>query len=321
MEPWESCWELGWSHTRDVGFGSRWGWIHIPTTSLLCGTSGGVQGVPPPLVTAVPCLPVPGRVASWPCGLSLTDQTPSLCNVPNPPGKGQNAASLPWGIPSGTRGDQGGVTVGPGWRRGLTGTCLQCQEHQRTSSERENLEGPSGTKPQAQGRCCHTEPAETPSEDRSTPGRPLPPLSPGGSSRGHRRHRGWGRPGQTCSPALCCMTVIKLLPFVMVPRGGFNQLLIKTDGSEVASPESLDPWNFGKSHRGARSHRAEPRTRGRRGDKSAPWGRQGGHWGASGEARRMPRAGAAPGREKGDPKGCGGRESSGKRRNPAATAH
>lgn len=50
--------------------------------------------------------------------------------------------------------------------------------------DQENLEGPLGTKPQAQGRCCHT--AETSSEDRGTPGRT---LSPGGSSRGHGSHR------------------------------------------------------------------------------------------------------------------------------------
>jgi len=80
--------------------------------------------------------------------------------------------------------------------------------------------------------------------------------------------RGWvlgmavaGRPGETCLPALCCVAVIKLLPFVMVPRGGVKQLLIKMDISEVPSPEPLDPLDFGKSHRGARSHRPEPRHR------------------------------------------------------------
>lgn len=68
-----------------------------------------------------------------------------------------------------------------------------------------------------------------------------------------------GQPGETCLPALCCMTVIKLLPFVMVPQGGVKQLLIKTDVSEVASLEPLHPLNFGKSHRGAQSHRPEQR--------------------------------------------------------------
>lgn len=77
------------------------------------------------------------------------------------------------------------------------------------------------------------------------------------------------------------MTVIKLLAFVMVPRGGVNQLLIKTDGSEVASPEPLYPWNFGKSHRGARSHRgtlapaAPPPAPGPGGDKSPLRGDEG----------------------------------------------
>ena len=49
------------------------------------------------------------------------------------------------------------------------------------------------------------------------------------------------QPGETCLPALCCMTLIKLLPFFIVPRGDVKQLLIKMDVSEVASPEHSHP--------------------------------------------------------------------------------
>lgn len=231
-----------------------------------CGTSGGAT-TPGDSSSQCPCARAGALRSRGPVAASSQTQSPLLCNVPGPDskslGKGQDPASHPWGTLSWTRREERGHQrgqhcLGPG------GTWLQDQEvwrKQRTRTDRENLEGPSGTRLQSQGRCCRTEPAETSAEERRTPGRALSPVGAPEDTAGTGKQQRWGWewPGETCSPALCCMTVIKLLPFAMVPRGGVNQLLIKTDGSEVASPEPLYPWNFGKSHRGARSHRADPR--------------------------------------------------------------
>lgn len=43
-------------------------------------------------------------------------------------------------------------------------------------------------------------------------------------------------PGETCLPALGCVALMKLLPSFIGPRGDAEQLLIKTDASEAASP-------------------------------------------------------------------------------------
>lgn len=173
-------------------------------------------------------------------------------------------------------------------------------------------------------------PGETSSEDQKTPGGPLSQgrvgqeghcLQVGEPGEAAARVVGMAAaawPGEMLSPTLCCVAVIKLLPFVMVPRGGVKRLLIKTDVSEVAPPEPFQPWNCERRHRGAQSLRPEPRQH--RGEhpaphrafagRSPPRRRPGGCWGwVGGEvAPRMLRAGCEAGGALGrsDPKGCGG---------------
>lgn len=161
-------------------------------------------------------------------------------------------------------------------------------------------------------------PGETSSEDQKTPGGPLSQGWVGqeghcqqvGERLGTLQRRGSGSasvgtaeaawPGETCSPTLCCVAAIKLLPFVMVPRGGVKQLLIKTDVSEVAPPEPFHPSNRERSHRGARGLRPAPQQPG--GERPAPVavpvgpdrhrvGGQGGAGDGLGGGRRMLRVG------------------------------
>lgn len=251
-----------------LGLGSRWGWIHTPTLSPHGGTSGGAQGVPPALVTSssqYSCAWAGGLRSRGPVAFPLQTQTPLLCNVPAPhsksPGK-RAGSSLP------SRGDpimdqEGGEETSEGAsllgaRRDMAGEPGALEE----PKDQEGPEEPGGTiRDKASGPGAvlshqrhHQRSGGLQDRHCHQVGAPEDTAATGKQPRG-----GWERPGETCSPALCCMTVIKLLAFVMVPRGGVNQLLIKTDGSEVASPEPLYPWNFGKSHRGARSHRADPR--------------------------------------------------------------
>lgn len=205
-----------------------------------------------------------------PCGLSLTHPNPFAWPCPDP------KLQIPWEKGRIQPPFHGGSHHGPGGRRGDIRVDIIAWGHEGHGWRPRRSGGTKGP----------GEPGGTIRDKALGPG---PMLSHGagtdiirGQQDGHchqvgapedtaatgkQRRRGWGWPGETCSPALCCMTVIKLLPFVMVPRGGVNQLLIKTDGSEVASPEPLYPWNFGKSPRGCpepAGRAAAPSPRGQR---------------------------------------------------------